>query len=134
MGIEDDEHAEKLNGTVVEIVNAAPANAEDVPDESLVTQGLSAEEINRMNAEFQVLLPQLLTACNGTHPRVAMAALFSAGGSIAVASIPTKEEAGKFMAMCLHDVLIQLPAAYAARDEGVNDNGNDAGEQGESCH
>ena len=80
-----------------------PSPANDVPDEF---------EIQLMAAEYSILLPQLLNACQGTNARVSIAAAMSAAACICVDTCKDAAAARAFLVVCLNDVLEKLPAAF----------------------
>lgn len=89
---------------------------------NLVAQEFSEDELNNMNAQFQVLVPKLLTACNGTEARVAAAALISSAANVIYQGCKDEHEAAKYMMMCVHDALLAMKRAYDERNRnGSND-------------
>lgn len=75
-----------------------------------------ADEQSLMIAEYGVLCQKLSTVCNGSRARVAMAALVSVAGTIAVSSFQNEVEARNYLVMCLKDVVDQMPSKFSERD------------------
>lgn len=90
-----------------------------------------ADEQSLMLAEYGVLCQKLGTVCNGSRARVAMAALISVAGTIAVSSCPNEVEARNYLVLCLKDVVDQMPSKFSERDAL---NGNDSGSPSQERH
>jgi len=73
---------------------------------------LSPMDVAVMQAEYGILVNKLLNACHGANPRVAMAALLGATGSIAVQSSANEMIARNYMFACVNDVVAQLAPAF----------------------
>jgi len=74
---------------------------------------MTDEEVTEMRAAaYRLLVPSLLSQCQGVHPQVAIAACISAAASICVDSISDMAQAQKFFATCSSDAYAKFPAAY----------------------
>lgn len=80
------------------------------------SDGFSEEELNTMHAQFNVLFPQLMTACQDSLPRVSIATLMSVAGSISVQVCESKEDAARYLAACFRDILTQMPDAFEEKE------------------
>lgn len=94
-----------------------------------------AQRIADMTAEYNVLLSKLLSTCNDTAPQVAIAALASAIGCIAVQAIPNMDSATGYIQTCVRDVLLRMPEAYQHRNQVLEKvRGTDTGEASQDVH
>lgn len=99
--------------------------------ETLGTPVTDPAEANLMQAEYGLLLNKVLSACNETHPGVAIAACISAGFCIAVDATPveSKDSARRYLESCIADAFASIDRAFEAKAGAAN--GNDTGVESE---
>jgi hypothetical protein len=92
---------------------------------------MTDEEVTEMRAAaYRLLVPSILSQCQGVHPQVAIAACISAGASVCVDSIGDMAQAQKFFATCSSDAYAKFPAAYEqkAKLDGADTGGESQSE------
>jgi len=88
-----------------------------VNDEEVKPEELTPADIAVMEAEYGILLRKMLNNCNGANPRVAMAALIGAAGSISVQVCETELVARSYLYACVQDVGDKLSGAFKQKTQ-----------------